>query len=185
MNRTITSKEDILAQSKKIVAESGLSAINMRDVAARCGVAVGSVYNYFPSKNDLMIATVEAVWLEIMNSAIELNPKYGFCENVENLFKCIRNSSEKYPLFFTLHSLSFEKSGKLKGKKAMNDYFERIKSSLLNLLKEDKNVNREFFSESCTMEAFVEFVFSNVIALLLKQEKDCAMLSSIIKKVIY
>ena len=59
MNKVVTSKEDILAVSKEMVAENGVQAINMRNVARQCGVAVGSVYNYFPSKNDLMIAVID------------------------------------------------------------------------------------------------------------------------------
>ena len=48
MNKTVTSREAILAASQKLVMEKGLQAVNMRTVASVCGVAVGSVYNYFP-----------------------------------------------------------------------------------------------------------------------------------------
>ena len=49
MNKAVTSREDILAVSREMAAENGMQAINMRNAAGRCGVAVGSVYNYFPS----------------------------------------------------------------------------------------------------------------------------------------
>ena len=61
MNKTVTSREAILAASQKLVMEKGLQAVNMRTVASVCGVAVGSVYNYFPSKAELLTATVENV----------------------------------------------------------------------------------------------------------------------------
>ena len=51
MNTIVTSKEAILAECRAIVMEKGISSINMRSVAAACGVAVGSLYNYFPSKD--------------------------------------------------------------------------------------------------------------------------------------
>ena len=57
MNKTVTSREAILAASQKLVMEKGLQAVNMRTVASVCGVAVGSVYNYFPSKAELLTAT--------------------------------------------------------------------------------------------------------------------------------
>lgn len=47
MNTIVTSKEAILAECRAIVMEKGISSINMRSVAAACGVAVGSLYNYF------------------------------------------------------------------------------------------------------------------------------------------
>ena len=50
LNKTVTSREAILAASQKLVMEKGLQAVNMRTVASVCGVAVGSVYNYFSLK---------------------------------------------------------------------------------------------------------------------------------------
>ncbi|HBT65503.1 MAG TPA: TetR/AcrR family transcriptional regulator, partial [Ruminococcaceae bacterium] len=67
MNKSITSQEAILCVGKKIVLEKGMQGLNIRDVARRCGVSVGSIYNYFPTKSDLMVATIESVWKEIMH----------------------------------------------------------------------------------------------------------------------
>ncbi len=67
MNNAVISKDMILSASKQLVMEKGLYAINMRMVAERCGIAVGSVYNYFPSKTDLIAATVESVWQSIFH----------------------------------------------------------------------------------------------------------------------
>ena len=51
MNPTVTSKEEIIAVCQKIAKERGLEAISIRSVASECGMAVGSVYNYFSSKS--------------------------------------------------------------------------------------------------------------------------------------
>ena len=59
MNTIVTSREELLAASRKIVKEQGIQALNMRAVAAAANVAVGSVYNYFPSKAELVTATVQ------------------------------------------------------------------------------------------------------------------------------
>ncbi len=66
MNKTITSEKDILEISKRIASEKGLQAITMRSVAKECDVAVGSIYNYYASKNDLLIATIASIWQEII-----------------------------------------------------------------------------------------------------------------------
>ena len=100
MNKVVTSKEDILAVSKEMVAENGVQAINMRNVARQCGVAVGSVYNYFPSKNDLMIAVIDGIWREIIQGISDCSSSGNFSENVEKLFYSVKNGGEKYPFFF-------------------------------------------------------------------------------------
>ena len=67
MNKVVTSKDEILHRSQELIRERGLSAISIRSVAAACGVSVGSVYNYFDSKAELVSAAVESVWREIFN----------------------------------------------------------------------------------------------------------------------
>ena len=50
MNTMITSKEEILKASRKLIRQKGWEAVNIRAVAAACGVSVGAIYYYFDSK---------------------------------------------------------------------------------------------------------------------------------------
>lgn len=185
MNKVVTSKEDILEVSKGMVAENGVQAINMRNVARQCGVAVGSVYNYFPSKNDLMIAVIDRIWREIIQGISDCSSSGNFSENVEKLFYSVKNGGEKYPFFFSIHSMSIARSGKDKGRETMNQYFESVKSDLLRSLQSDPRIKQEFFSEKCTQTDFVEFVFANLISLLVHGQDSCDVLLEIIKGTIY
>lgn len=185
MNKAVTSKEDILSVSKEMVAQCGIQAINMRNVAKECGVAVGSVYNYFPSKNDLIIAVIDVIWKEIIQGISDCTPSSGFVENVEKLFYGVKNGGEKYPFFFSIHSMSVAKSGKDKGRETMNQYFESVKADLLLSLQKDQRVKQEFFSEKCTQADFIEFVFSNLISLLIHNQDSCDLLTEVIKGAIY
>ena len=62
MNTVVTSKEEILKTSRELIQQHGWSAVNIRSVAAACGVSGGSIYNYYDSKAALVGATVESVW---------------------------------------------------------------------------------------------------------------------------
>lgn len=61
LNTVVTSKEEVLEASRELVRSQGWSSISVRSVAAACDVSVGSIYNYFDSKTDLVAATVESV----------------------------------------------------------------------------------------------------------------------------
>ena len=45
LNTVITSKEAIMQVCRRIVAEKGMNALNMRLVADECGIALGTLYN--------------------------------------------------------------------------------------------------------------------------------------------
>lgn len=53
----------LLLEAKRQIAEVGYSATTVRSVAAGCGVAVGTVYNYFSSKDMLIAAFMLEDWL--------------------------------------------------------------------------------------------------------------------------
>ena len=59
MNKVVTSKEEILQTSRKLIQKKGWAAVSIRSVASACNVSTGSIYNYFDSKTDLVGATIE------------------------------------------------------------------------------------------------------------------------------
>ena len=185
MNTIVTSREAILAESRKLVMEKGLSAINMRSVANVCGVAVGSIYNYFPSKTELIRATVEDVWMDIFHMSGESLDFEHFTECLAWLFDRIQKGCMKYPEFFTLHSVSFAADDKAKGRQTMELYFTHIKQSLLHVLTHDSAVRPNAFHAGLTPVVFVDMVFTLITSILLQKEKDCQPLLEIVTRCIY
>ena len=52
--------EAIIGAARALASESGLAAVQIMPVAERAGIAAGTVYRYFPSKDDLVAALVAA-----------------------------------------------------------------------------------------------------------------------------
>ena len=52
----------LIGEAKKQIAEAGYSAVTIRSVAKACGVGVGTVYNYFESKEALISAFMLEDW---------------------------------------------------------------------------------------------------------------------------
>src|SRR5215470_9861490 len=52
--------EAIIEAARALASESGLAAVQIMPVAARAGIAAGTVYRYFPSKDDLVAALVNS-----------------------------------------------------------------------------------------------------------------------------
>lgn len=63
MARIIENPEGlILKTAGALFDEEGMSGVNMRAVAKRCGIALGTIYNYYPSKGDLFMALMKDYW---------------------------------------------------------------------------------------------------------------------------
>lgn len=52
----------LIEEAKKQIEEVGYSAMTIRSVAKACGVGVGTVYNYFSSKDDLLATYMLEDW---------------------------------------------------------------------------------------------------------------------------
>jgi len=59
--RLAARQESIIAAARALASESGMGAVQIAPVAARAGIAAGTVYRYFPSKEDLVAALIGAV----------------------------------------------------------------------------------------------------------------------------
>jgi len=51
-------RERVIAAANDLASEGGYEAVQMRDVAAKADVALGTLYRYFPSKDHLLIAAL-------------------------------------------------------------------------------------------------------------------------------
>jgi len=61
----------ILEAAIQLFTEEGFHASSTRKIAARAGVSEGTLFNYFGSKNDLLLAILDAFYEELERSARE------------------------------------------------------------------------------------------------------------------
>lgn len=54
-------REEILVVATEIFARQGLRGTDVQEIADSCGIGKGTVYRYFPSKDELFLATVHRV----------------------------------------------------------------------------------------------------------------------------
>ncbi|MGI6069800.1 MAG: TetR/AcrR family transcriptional regulator [Blautia sp.] len=185
MNTVITSREAILAASRQLALTEGWKAVNMRSVASACGIAVGSLYNYFHSKSELTAATVESVWQELFHMPEGQEHFDSFLECARWFFQSVQTGSQKYPGFFTVHSITFDDDGKELGRRTMERSFDHMKKNLCRILHQDQNVRPGAFDDSFTEEGFIEMIFSLILSALLQGAFDFSMIAELIQRSIY
>ncbi|MEL3911370.1 MAG: TetR/AcrR family transcriptional regulator [Treponema sp.] len=181
----VISKELILDAGRSLVEEKGISALNMRDVAGRCGIALGSLYNYFSSKDELLIAVIEHIWYTIFSTAVCSGKECTFTDYITLLFHTIREGTRRYPDFFTAHSIGFAGSAKDDARQKMALCVSRLKQTMVEVMQQDERINPAVFSPSFSHEDFADFVFTNVMSLFLKRQESCTVLIEVIRRTVY
>lgn len=63
----------IVQAAAALASRGGVEAMQMRTVAERAGVALGTLYRYFPSKMDLVVAVV-AEEIDLLEASIQRRP---------------------------------------------------------------------------------------------------------------
>ena len=185
MNPGVTSKEAILQVCRRMAAEQGLSAINMRAVARECGIAPGTLYHYYTDKDALLLATVESVWKDIFHGRGHCETAVAFPDYVAELFACAKQGTADYPHFLTSHSVALAKIREKDAKALMGQQFCHMKAGMLAVLNADDQVNPAVFTPSFSAADFVEVVLDNLLLLLLKDAASCRTLTELISRVLY
>lgn len=185
MNTVVTSKEEILKTSRELIRREGWSAVSIRSVAAACGVSVGSIYNYFDSKAKLVGATVESVWCEIFHRPEDDAVFRDIQACVTWMYERMAFGCERYPGFFTLHSLGFMREDKSDGKRRMQQTWQHILAGLCSVLKNDGRIRADAFTERFTAEKFADLLFSLMLSALLRQDYDPSAVLEIVRRTLY
>lgn len=76
----------LIAEACRQIEEVGYGAVTIRSIAKACGVGVGTVYNYFPSKDDLLARYLLADWTECITA---INAVSTYSDNPLPVLRCI------------------------------------------------------------------------------------------------
>ncbi len=86
-------KENLLREVERLLDRGGYGAVTIRAVATGCGVSVGTVYNYFPSKEDMLAEYLLVDWRAAV-AAIE--EAAATAEDPEPVARCIHEQLLAY-----------------------------------------------------------------------------------------
>ena len=164
-----------------MAAQEGLEAVNIRSIAKRAGVAAGTVYNYFSSKDDILLALTEEYWqgaLEEMDRAVISGP---FCRQLEEIFFFLRQRLHRSAGALMNSLGSVEAAGQAR----MWAMQGSLKSSLLLRLEADSQVRQDIWSEEFTKEGFIRFLLTHMMALWRAEEPDTAVFFAVVRRILY
>lgn len=88
----IARRRRVLAAAMDLAKEGGYEAVQMRDVATRADVALGTVYRYFASK-DQLLAAVWSDWREELERRLHGSQPLEGCTRAERVIDFLRRAT--------------------------------------------------------------------------------------------
>ena len=79
-------EQKLIEEAKAQVIANGYGAVTIRSVAKACGVGVGTVYNYFSSKDELLASYLLTDWKRCVDA---INAVSAYSDRPEPVVRCI------------------------------------------------------------------------------------------------
>lgn len=92
-------REQLLEEAQRQIVENGYGNTTIRSVAKACGLGVGTVYNYFSSKDMLIASFMAEDWKQCLKQMVCLGSKDPEVV-IRSIYDNLRNFMEKYDALF-------------------------------------------------------------------------------------
>jgi AcrR family transcriptional regulator len=182
MNKIITSEEQIIEGSREFISRQGLKKLDMRSLASFLQVSVGTIYNYFPSKEALMEASVEAVFKDIFHA--RRSDTADFLSLLSGLAQALEAGERKYPGFFAAHSFAFSKEGKEEAREMKKSSILHVQLMMKEALEKDKKVRPDAFTD-LDEDQFIDLVFLALLNSFSSKKNEIGSLEEMVRRTIY
>ena len=154
-------RERLMEEARRQTAQVGYSAMTIRSVAAACGVSVGTVYNYFPSKDALMASFMLEDWKNGLEAIHRCAQTSG---NWQAVLHCMY---DQLTIFLQMHSGVFcDQEAASHFGKTMGDYHGVLREQLAKPLR-----------SLCNDDFTADFVAEAMLTWTIQQEPFDRLLS--------
>lgn len=137
-------KQLILNKAKEILYNEGYSKLNMRSLSKACDIALGTIYNYYPTKKDLVIEMMTDYWQDFLYSVQKIADSnsdiYVKFNNIYHELKNFIESFRQYWLTPELYGSPEFVEGGLKEKYAFIERLVTIVEDILVKEHADNNI---------------------------------------------
>ena len=158
----------LLYEARRQILINGYEKTTIRSVAEGCGIATGTVYNYYKSKDILIASVILEDWIECMN-VIYSQPKENRRSYLEFIYTSLKQFEQKYNRLF---------SDKEAEKSFVTAFFERHKqlrsqlaSLIMHICRGDESFLAEYVAEALLTWTMSGKSFESIYELLPEQIK--------------
>lgn len=172
MKPHVTTREKILEQALQIAQKEGVDKVSIRKLANACGIAIGSVYNYYSNKQELIEAVSKHFWSNLLKDQNLIYRKHmGFTLFLQQYYAFIYGKLSDYDTSWLT---------------SMDEGMKREALALFkSVLLQDDRVNPRIWNMELNQDFFCDYVFDNIIALLQSKKDNCRFYIYLLEHLLY
>ena len=185
MPKQVIDPEKLVSQAYAIASRDGISVLSVRKVATACGIAVGSVYGYFPNKADLTAAVLTRFFDENLSDELcAVRPGERFTSYVRRFREalCAARSGMSVDWFAEMRLLPSAEQEALEAVRA--PMLVHIERGLARVLDADEAVDRDRLVGPLSVERLCRYVLRAIFASL-AEGSDCETLIALLDAALY
>ena len=176
-----TMRDTLLNSARDIADTERIDAVNIRSIAKRAGIASGTVYNYFLSKDEILLALTEEYWKQTL---LEMKTKItsdSFCGQLEEIYSFLKGRIEQSAGKLMNSLRNVETAGQIR----MISMQTELETAIIQSMEQDAEIRKDIWDETFTKEKFAHFITMNITMLLKARVPDITFFIIIVKRTIY
>lgn len=194
--KSAVTREEIVEAAYMRARSQGLASLSVRAVARDCGVAVGTLYNYFSDKSSLVTEVIERFWENVAfggSGASGACPQgacfayregenlVGFCRRVADT---LGDAVLEFQDGWLAEISSLDGRTKARGLKAERACFSHIEANLEQAIECDGAVNAELLTQVGAVP-LARFIWHGIYESLRAGERSCSVLFALLEHALY
>ena len=185
MPKQVIDKDKLIDQAYSIAAREGISALSVRKLAGACGIAVGSVYMYFPTKADLTAAVFTRFFGQaLFEECCLVDGRANFTDYVRKLCGALSEALAQMDVDWFAEMRRLPRSEHEALEVARGPMLAHIEQGLQHVLEADSAVVRSRLVGALSPEKLCPFVLGTIFTSLM-EGSDCEPLFALLDASLY
>ena len=185
MPKQVIDKDKLIDQAYSIAAREGISALSVRKLAAACGIAVGSVYMYFPTKADLTAAVFTRFFGQaLFEECCRVDGRESFADYVRKLRGALGAALAQMDVDWFAEMRRLPRSEHEALEAARGPMLAHMEQGLQHVLDADSAVVRSRLVGALSPEKLCPFVLRTIFTSLM-EGSDCEPLFALLDTSLY
>jgi AcrR family transcriptional regulator len=177
-------RQMILEEAKRILYSEGYSKLSMRSISKACGIALGTIYNYYPTKHDLVTGMIMDYWSHNMGRLEEIAAAESpFYEKLDRIFHELSGFIKAFREVWLNQEFYAQPDRIKRGTEEENIYMDRLAAIIEGTL--EREIRSGKLKSRVSAREASRFILMNFVTIIQMPAFEYQEFRKVLKEIIY